>query len=331
MRNKLFMNSKMTEYTSKSYFNVSSSSGRLRKMTRAAMALLILAGTVSLVGCEKERLISIDLAPPAPQGLYTVRGDNSVTVYWLPVEAADFDHYRVYRGADSGNGSVFNLLGTTGAEMYIDDAALNSFRYYYIVTAVDVGGNESLESAEWGGATPRVDRFNVTLVVSDVSATGSGFDLSLGDAVAFNDPFADIWIDRDGAGILYINADTIADPSIGDIQDMGFTSSLDEIAMAPQDGWSALGYYEIVEGHTYIIWTEDDHYAKIRVTSMTDITVTFDYAYQAADGWVGGGEPELVSVRGAESVTTSSDTRALGAHRTDVSQQPKTQSIEATR
>ena len=31
------------------------------------------------------------------------------------------------------------------------------------------------------------------------------------------------------------------------------------------EGWSAVGWLELIVHHSYIIWTADDHYATIRV------------------------------------------------------------------
>ncbi len=50
-----------------------------------------------------------------------------------------------------------------------------------------------------------------------------------------------------------------------------------------------MGYLEIIRYHTYIIWTDDDHYAKIRVLS-TDLAtgrITFQWAYQTSQSDLG--------------------------------------------
>ena len=287
-----------------------------RTVVRYGMGLFSLA----LLACEEHNIIAvIDDPPPAPQGVTTVRGDNRVTVEWIPVEAYDFNHYRVYRGFDSTDGSIFTFVGPSTDEQFVDGNVTNGDRYYYAVTAVDDAGNESNQSIEDAGATPRYDGFNVTLAVQDLNAGRSGFDLSAGEIVSAGSIRADLWIDRDIDGILYINADTI--PSIGDIQDMGWTSSLDDIGYAPFDGWSALGYNEVVPAHTYVFWTGNDHYAKVRVTAVTATTVTFDYAYQSGDSQDGtGGEAQLKIIPG---VTGSKVDRESGAHRTNLTVRPK--------
>ena len=284
-------------------------------ITIFAALLIALTGFSFITGCE-DNVVAFDDPPPAPQGVFTVRGDDTVFVFWLPVEASDFDHYNIYSALDSSNGTVFDLIGTSTDESFVDADVVNGTRYYYAITAVDLAGNESLESAEYGGATPRFQG-QVTLLTNDVDTAGSGFDFASEATVPFNSPAADFWIDRDGSGILYINADSIADPNLGDVQDMGFTSSLDEIGSAPRDGWSALGYTELIEGHTYIIWTDDDRYAKVRVVIMGPSFARLDYAYQSGTDSNGNGEPELVSPNGGGNIDVTAYDRSAGAHRTD--------------
>ena len=57
--------------------------------------------------------------------------------------------------------------------------------------------------------------------------------------------------------------------------------------MAPYDGWSKVGWVELIAGHSYIIWTRDNHYAKMRVTKfIRSYGVVFDWAYQVKQGEV---------------------------------------------
>ncbi len=330
--------------------NTNQSQRKLRSQSApeilAQFAMLACASIalISISACTDETIVEsviVDVPPPAPQGVYTIRGDNSVTVVWLPVEASDFDRYRIYRGDDSLDGTVFMLAGESFTETFVDDPAtsllppvLNGLRYYYAVTAVDQAGLESFQSGEIGGATPRVEGINLLMTMND-DPSQSGFDLSSGSVVPFDNVLADLWIDRDMSGILYINADTIgaSGAEFGDIQDMGYTEDFDVIGAAPIpptiDGWSALRFYEVLDGHTYIIWTQDDRFAKVRILSQTATTVTFAYAYQngvAQDG--SGGEPELSPQIGGETdsqkqITVTKIDRSSGAYRTDTSQQPK--------
>ena len=64
------------------------------------------------------------------------------------------------------------------------------------------------------------------------------------------------------------------------IQDMGYTVSLDEIMSSPTDGWSPTQSAVAIRGHTYAVWTADNHYAKARVISTDSLRAQFDWAYQ---------------------------------------------------
>ncbi len=69
-----------------------------------------------------------------------------------------------------------------------------------------------------------------------------------------------------------------------EIQDAGYHLYMDDVGWAPPDGWSPRGAVELIEGHIYVVWTRDDHYAKFRVTSLAPGRVIFDWAYQTAQG-----------------------------------------------
>jgi len=110
----------------------------------------------------------------------------------------------------------------------------------------------------------------------------AGYDFSTYSIGQYDDDFTDFFFENYNSR-FYLNvwSDT-------DIQDMGYSNSLDEISVAPESGWSPSRYTEAIEGHTYVIWTWDDHYAKVLVKSITSNSVVFDWAYQTATG-----NPEL--------------------------------------
>jgi hypothetical protein len=65
-----------------------------------------------------------------------------------------------------------------------------------------------------------------------------------------------------------------------DIQDMGPTKSILDVGQAPSAGWSTSHDVSLAVGHTYVVWTWDDHYAKFRVSALSPNRVVFDWAYQ---------------------------------------------------
>jgi hypothetical protein len=103
----------------------------------------------------------------------------------------------------------------------------------------------------------------------------SGYDFDASSNVDTSQ--ADVYVDSVG-GIFYLNAGNI----LTDLQDMGFTSSFDDVGYAPQDGWSELGWVELIQGHTYVIWTDDLHFAKMRADTISYSSgwVKFQWAYQ---------------------------------------------------
>ena len=69
-----------------------------------------------------------------------------------------------------------------------------------------------------------------------------------------------------------------------DIQDMGPTNDIYDIPFAPTSGWSTTKDAIATVGHTYVIWTWDNHFAKIRISNITNDRVVFDWAYQLVEG-----------------------------------------------
>jgi hypothetical protein len=104
--------------------------------------------------------------------------------------------------------------------------------------------------------------------------------------VGYDDRRADIYLDYDDHyGVYFL---CVADDAT-DIQDFGYTDYLDDVNVAPEHGWSKVGWVEVIPGHSYIVWTRDNHFAKLRVTEFTrSYGIVFDWAYQ-----VNGGNPEL--------------------------------------
>jgi hypothetical protein len=78
----------------------------------------------------------------------------------------------------------------------------------------------------------------------------------------------------------YINAGLYT-PIQTDIQDLGFTEEFDSVGVAPTDGWSTLGYSEAILGHTYVVWTGDENFAKVWITSISPSgMIAFRWAFQ---------------------------------------------------
>lgn len=245
----------------------------------AARAGLGLALVLGLAGCRDDSVAVRDVTPPsAPQALYSVTGDNAVTLHWVKNTEPDLAGYRVYRGP--AYAGPYTPLATTGATAYTDNGVANGTTYYYAVSAYDLAGNESDLSVENVNDTPRPAGTNVSLGTATAEpAAPSGYDFSQAALRLSGDPETDIYFDLTGGTRLMWTRDTSTD-----IQDAGYTTTLDALDFAPSAGWSPTGTAELILGHSYYVWTRDNHYAKFRVTNLTNAQVKLDWAYQTDVG-----------------------------------------------
>ena len=215
--------------------------------------------------------------PPAPVGIYSITGDRQVTLRWLDSGIDNIVSYEIWRSQEEFED--YDLIGEVpraDAE-YIDRDVRNGETYYYAIVAVDNQGNVSDLSYETVWDTPRPEGADFTLWDISVSPRLSGYDLSkiqLG-TIAWDAPETDIYFAFDPeVNIPYLNSDN------GTLmQDMGFHEKMDDLDMSPEQGFTSL-FVELIEGHIYALYTPDEHYAKIRVTQVSDTFVTFDWAYQ---------------------------------------------------
>lgn len=229
--------------------------------------------TLTTIGCHESFLI--DTTPPAPpQGIVATAMDNATEVRWLENQEPDVAGYKVWI-SDRYDGR-YEVIGTTHDMRYVDHGAQNGVRVYYALTAYDFDGNESDLSADVVYATPRPEGFGTKISNYRTSPQSAGYDFSTYSIGDYDDDYTDVFFEATN-GRFYLNV-----WNDSDIQDMGFTNSLYDIAFAPPSGWSPSRSVEAIVGHTYVIWTWDDHYAKIRVRDITQSRIMVDWAYQVA-------------------------------------------------
>lgn len=224
--------------------------------------------------------------PDPPRNVNSITGDDRVDIFWDHNTESDLAGYRVYI-SDSYDGR-YEEIGTTGEDYYIDYGARNGETYFYAVTAYDEAGNESELSPDEVFDTPRPEGFNEAVFDFFKFPESAGYDFSRYEIVEYNSLEADFFFEN-YEGTLWINvwADT-------DIQDMGETYDIYDVTWAPEDGWVPLQpdenvkYVQAREGHTYVIWTNTNNFAKIRIDQLTPERMVFDWAYQLVDG-----NPEL--------------------------------------
>jgi hypothetical protein len=206
----------------------------------------------------------------------SVTADEEVILSWLAPEAAEIAEFVVYR-SPSANG-VYEEIGHTSDWYFTDRAVRNGQTYFYAVTSVDPCGQESELSREIVHDTPRPEGYNARLHdaagPNDVLA---GWDFSLWRTLPWDHVDTDIYFLRGEDGVrLLVAADLRTD-----IQDAGY-AGFDDVTWAPSEGWSPTGTVEAITGHVYVVWTRDNHFAKVRVTGQDNDSVRFDWAYQVA-------------------------------------------------
>jgi len=260
------------------------------------MFLAILVSAIVFQGCTVESgdgdvvVIDDNAAPATPRGVYSITGDEYVTVVWYPNQETDLSGYVVYRSRREFEDYEEIATVGPGASDYLDRDVENGTTYYYAVSAFDRDGNESDLSPETVDDTPRPEGMNVTLEDYILEPDISGFDLSRWErgVQPFDARNVDIYF---GVGVVDGDLDVpfiyTTDDNIG-IQDLGYTDSMDDVDVSPEQGFT-FAFAEAILGHTYTFLTLEGNYAKIRITDVSvnrvggeirRAWITFDWAYQ---------------------------------------------------
>lgn len=230
-----------------------------------------------LTGCDITDHNPHDSAPlTPPTGVYSVNGDNRVDIYWDLSRNKNVSGYNVYYSY-SYDGK-YTLLGSTQSDHFIDDGAKNGDTYFYAVTAYDYDGNESDLSRESVQNTPRPEGFSQVIYDYRNYPNTSGYEFSSVSILPYDSKNTDFFFEN-YQGKFYLDV-----WNDSDIMDLGPTRDIYDIQAAPSSGWSSTKDVEAIVGHTYVIWTFDNHFAKVRISNITNERVTFDWAYQTVEG-----------------------------------------------
>jgi hypothetical protein len=135
--------------------------------------------------------------PPNPTGLSSrSNADGAITLSWNPVSAADLASYHIYRADTPGvsTDAAHRIAVLPASEtIFRDVATLIDSSYHYIVTALDLSGNESTASREIN-ATSGIDSPTNTapVAVADAHVTDQNTPLVVPAAgVLINDTDAE--------------------------------------------------------------------------------------------------------------------------------------------
>ena len=256
----------------------------MNRLLLPLMALGILLG-----GCS-EKTTAPSIPPAAPRGLFSITGDNEVTLIWLANTEADVVGYRIYQSPcgepDCPYTRVAALPAPAGAEYveYVVTGLANGETRFFAVAAVNRANAEGDLTYANVFDTPRPAGTGLVLDNYLADGTNIGYDFSAFARTSIIDPPADIffgyYVDTTG----FIHQQIFVPDYSTDIQDAGYVSSLDAVDFAPESGWSPSGTVEAVAGHAYVVWTRDNHYAKFRVTAVGPTQVMLDWAYQIDPG-----------------------------------------------
>jgi hypothetical protein len=252
------------------------------KRSKIIIFFIVCVSLLVLAGCCYE---GADHEPPAvPRGVRSITGDEEVLIVWYHNTEPDLAGYRIYRSLEASG--YYYEIGETNLDYFLDYGLQNGETYYYAITAFDGNGNESELSYELVFDTPRPEGYNERIYDYTEYPDYAGWNFSAYSCVPYDHPSCDFYYGYDSYSAAYYFF--VGQPN-GDIQDFGYTESLDDITYAPGEGWSSTGVVEAISGHTYIFWTADNHYAKFRVTAFGPDYVVFDWAYQVEPG-----NPELM-------------------------------------
>ncbi len=252
--------------------------------------------------------------PQAPTSLSSTSLDGLIALVWSdnPFQADPeiFGNYRVYSTSYDIDvdqcGSDWLVEGTTVAPEFLVGALDNGVPRCFSVTAVSVDGFES-DRSPLRGDTPRPDSRNVALAAAPTTPNGSGFrfwdDLNddgatqaeeLGLVRSANAPDIDFFVDRDGAGDLFL-IPVRAGTGVEFYNENDPVEDLTSIDFAEDLEYRTTGI-QAVPGFGYVFETDGGdglvRYGALRVLHVGTTFLIMDWAFQTDPG-----NPELL-VRG---------------------------------
>jgi len=119
-------------------------------------------------------------APAAPAGVQAAAGDGQVTLTWTASSGAT--SYNVKRSTTSGSGYAAVATGLSTGTSYTDTTVANGTTYYYVVTAVNDGGES--DGSNQVSATPAAATGSTLAAPTNLKATVGSYVYLTWNAVA---------------------------------------------------------------------------------------------------------------------------------------------------
>jgi hypothetical protein len=118
---------------------------------------------------------TIELRPPAPPDSLTFDpslGSDRLSMTWFHSPSPDVARYNVYKSLQSGGPYSRINLDPVDHAFFLAPNLQGSTRYYFVATAVDESGNESLQSNEFSGSTnpPQLPGWPISMKRETVSS-----------------------------------------------------------------------------------------------------------------------------------------------------------------
>jgi len=269
-----------------------------------------------VAACSSDNTTAPGVPPDVPASLSSTSLDGAIALTWTDnsytSDPNNFQNYNVYSTSydldQSLCGDAWQLEGTTVAPEFVVGALTNGVPHCFSVTAVNVGGFESTRSP-LRSDTPRPDSRNIILYATQFQAAGSGFRFwgdsngdgsvqpnELGLVLSSNDPSSDFFVDRDGAGDLYLTP-VRAGTGVEYYDDNNPVEDLTSIDFAADRTYRTSGILAI-PGYGYVFEMNGGdgfkRYGAVRLSHVGHDFLIMDWAYQTDPG-----NPELLVMHGS--------------------------------
>ena len=271
----------------------------------------MLGALAVVAACSSDNRTGPGVPPDVPASLSSTSLDGAIALTWIDnsytSDPGNFQNYRIYSTSYNLDqnvcGSKWQLEGTTVAPEFVVGALTNGIPRCFSVTATSVDGFESDRSPVQSD-TPRPDSRNIILYAAQFQAAGSGFrfwdDLNGDGAVQANElglvrssggSNIDFFVDRDGAGDLYLTP-VRAGTGVEYYDDNNPVEDLTSIDFAEFRTYHTSGILAI-PGYGYVFEMDGGdgfkRYGAVRLSHVGHDFLILDWAYQTDPG-----NPELL-------------------------------------